>query len=209
MSVSKPIVFVSVGRSGSTIISEIVFRHESLAWPSNYQDYFPSLPWVNYLRRLFENKFWRFYGQKPQLNRVHAFNKVLFKPAEAYNYWKYLTGTDVGFSRGFLLDVKSKEEDARRIRFALSKLVANQGRKRLAFRITGPARIGYLSSIFPDAVFVNVVRNPVATIHSLLRSEFWENRGKHQLWWQGVYTVEEQRWAARNADKPELLAALQ
>lgn len=207
--ISKPIIIIGSGRSGTTIISEIVFRHESLAWPSNYQERFPSLTSVNFLRNLFENKLWHLQGQKPQLNKVSAFNKFLFKPAEAYNFWEYLTGPDINFSRGFLINDRAPQKDAVKIRSVFSKLVANQFKKRLAFKITGPSRIGYLTSIFPDAVFINIVREPLPTINSWLQVDFWQNKGKHQLWWQGAYTEKEEEWATKNADKPELLAGLQ
>ncbi|MEP6845496.1 MAG: sulfotransferase, partial [Panacibacter sp.] len=90
-----------------------------------------------------------------------------------------------------------------------NKLVTFQSKKRLAFKITGPSRIGYLKSIFPDAVFINIVRDPMATINSWLNVDFWQEKGKHQLWWTGAYTTQEEEWAANNADRPELLAAMQ
>lgn len=207
--ICKPIVFVGSGRSGTTIISEIVFRHESLAWPSNYQEKFPKVTYVNLLRNFFDNKLWQLQGQKPQLNKVSALNKILFKPAEAYNFWEYLSGNNIDFSRGFLLNERTSESEASKIRSAFNKLVAYQSKKRLAFKITGPSRIGYLKSIFPDAVFINIVREPLPTINSWLNVEFWQDKGKNQLWWTGAYTAQEEDWAQKNADKPELLAAMQ
>ena len=56
----KPIILFGSGRSGTTIISEILFQHEDLAWHNNYQEILPLVPQVNYLRRLFDNKMWRF-----------------------------------------------------------------------------------------------------------------------------------------------------
>ena len=207
--ICKPIVFVGSGRSGTTIISEIVFRHESLAWPSNYQEKFPKVTYVNLLRNFFDNKLWQLQGQKPQLNKVSALNKILFKPAEAYNFWEYLSGSNIDFSRGFLLNERASESEASKIRSAFNKLVAYQSKKRLAFKITGPSRIGYLKSIFPDAGFINIVREPLPTINSWLNVEFWQDKGKNQLWWTGAYTAQEEDWAQKNADKPELLAAMQ
>lgn len=207
--ISKPVIVIGSGRSGTTIISEILFRHEDLAWPSNYQEMFPAKPGINLFRLAFENKLWRLQGQKPQLNKVSKLNKVLFKPAEAYKFWEYLTGPDVDFSRGFLLNQKPSAEDLKRIHKAFNKIVRYQSKKRLAFKITGPARIGYLKTVFPDAVFINIVREPIATINSWLNVEFWQDKGKHQLWWTGAYSQQELEWAEKNADKPELLAAMQ
>ena len=56
----KPIIFFGSGRSGTTVISEIIFQHEDLAWHSNYQELFPTFAGINYLRHLFDNKLWRF-----------------------------------------------------------------------------------------------------------------------------------------------------
>ena len=207
--ISRPIIFIGSGRSGTTIMSEIVFRHELLAWPSNYQEKYPSVPAVNLLRNVFENRLWRLQGQKPQLNKVSSINKILFKPAEAYNFWEYISGPRIDFSRGFLIRQKATAEEAANIRSVFTKLVSFQGRNRLSFKITGPSRICYLQSIFPDAVFINIVREPLPTIQSWLKVDFWQDKGKHQLWWTGAYTKEEEVWAAANADKPELLAAMQ
>lgn len=207
--ISRPVIIIGSGRSGTTIISEILFRHESLAWPSNYQEKFPKYPGINLMRQMFDNKLWRLQGQKPQLNKVSKINKALFKPAEAYKFWEFLTGPEINFSREFLLSERPKEKDIKRIRKAFEKLVKYQAKKRLAFKITGPSRIGYLKSVFPDAVFINIVRDPMATINSWLNVDFWQDKGKHQLWWTGAYTAQEEEWATKNADKPELLAAMQ
>ncbi|MBS1729230.1 MAG: sulfotransferase [Bacteroidetes bacterium] len=206
---AKPLIFIGSGRSGSTVISEIIFRHEQLAWPSNYQEKFPTSTAINYLRRLFENRYWHIYGQKPQLNKVSFFNKFIFKPVEAYDFWEYITGKRIDFSRGFLIQENATKEEASFIRTFFNKMVKNQGRCRLSFKITGPSRIGYLKSIFPDALFINIVRDPYFTIQSWLKVDFWQDKGAHQLWWHGAYSDEENTWALANADQSWLLAALQ
>jgi len=207
--ITKPVIIIGPGRSGTTIISEIIFRHETLAWPSNYQEKFPSLTEINLLRNFFDNRLWHVLGQKPQLNKVSSFNKFLFKPAEAYHFWEYLTGPRIDFSRGFLIYDRATPEETQKIRCVFNKLIKYQSKSRLAFKITGPSRIGYLKSIFPDAVFINVLREPLPTINSWLNVDFWQDKGKSQLWWKGAYTLHEEAWALKNSDKPELLAALQ
>ena len=68
MRIEKPIIFIGTGRSGTTIISEIVMRHRALAFPFNYQNIFFRNPKINLIRNIFDNKFWKIYGQKKQLN---------------------------------------------------------------------------------------------------------------------------------------------
>ncbi len=205
----NPVIIIGSGRSGTTIISEIIFRHESLAWPSSYQEKLPAIAEINLLRNLFENRLWRLQGQKPQLNKVSFFNKFLFKPAEAYRFWEAITGNRINFSRQFLLNETATEEEKIKIRKIYLKMIKYQRRKRLAFKITGPARIGYLSSIFPDACFINITRDLFPTVHSWLKVDFWQDKGKNQLWWTGAYTDKEMQWAKENSEEPALLAALQ
>lgn len=205
----KPIIIIGSGRSGTTIISEIIFRHEDLAWPSNYQERFPAKPQVNLIRNVFDNPLWQKHGQKPQLNDVSRVNKILFKPAEAYKFWEHITGNRIDFSRGFLLNERATDEEKEKIRDAFAKMVSYQRRKKLALKITGPSRIGYLKSIFPDAIFINITRDPIPTIQSWLNVDFWQDKGKNQLWWTGAYSDSEIKWSKRNAVKPELMAALQ
>jgi hypothetical protein len=209
MLLTKPIIFIGVGRSGTTIISEIIFQHDALAWPSNYQTKYPDKIWVNKIRPLLDNRLWSFRGKKPQLNKIPFYNKYTFKPDESYTFWNHITDLPIEFSRNFLLNEYASANKNQHIREIFKRLVKYQKRSRLAFKITGPGRIGYLHSIFPDAIFIEITREPFANIHSLLKAPFWKDRGMHQLWWQGAYTEQEQKLALNLKNKPALLTALQ
>jgi hypothetical protein len=184
----RPLIFIGPGRSGSTVISEVVLAHELLGWPSNYLEHLPRSPWLNGVQRLLDNSLWRLVGEKSQLNRTRHLNALLPRPAEAYPFWAALTGPDVDFARGFLLGEQPTPEVRDRVRRALQRMLAWQGKSRLSMKLTGPGRIGYLNSLFPGARFINVVRDPVATVQSLLKVPFWAQLGMHRLWWTGAYS---------------------
>lgn len=203
----KPIIFFGTGRSGTTIISDAILQHEDLAWHSNYQELFPKLVGVNYMRRLFDNKFWRKRGINTQ-NHKGFINYMLFRPIERYNFWESITGPRIDFSRGFLLNEKATPEEVAKMREFFAKMVKYQGRKRLAFKITGPARMEYLMSIFPDAQFVYVTREPVATIRSWMEVA-WNDKIVNQLWWTGAYSPEELKQAESLSSSAPLFAAFQ
>lgn len=205
----KPIIFIGTGRSGTTIISEIFNRHPDLAFPSNYQDKYPTNPNVNLIRLFFDNGLWRSFGQKPQLNKLSRFNKYIFKPVEAYNMWNYLTRDDLDFSREFLTEEYLSEERVDFIRSYFNKMVIFQNKNRLTFKITGPSRMSFLLQIFPDAIFINLKRRLIPTINSFLKVSFWESRGANQLWWFGVYDEDEKKWALNNSNNPSFLTAFQ
>lgn len=203
----KPIIIFGAGRSGTTVISEIIFQHEGLAWHSNYQELFPKFAAINYLRRVFDNKIWRVIGMNTQNNRSFT-NYMLFRPIERYDFWEAITGERINFSRSFLLNEKATPEEREHIRTFFAKMVRYQKRKRLALKITGPARIGYLMSIFPDAQFINIERDPVAIIRSWLEVH-WNEQITNQLWWQDAYTKEELDKAKELESNKFLFAAFQ
>ncbi len=203
----RPIIIFGAGRSGTTIISEIIFQHEDLAWHSNYQELFPKLASINYLRRIFDNKLWRIIGMNTQNNRSFT-NYMLFRPIERYDFWEAVTGERINFSRGFLLNEKATLKEQEHIRTFFAKMVKYQRRKRLALKITGPARMEYLMSIFPDAQFINIERDPIAIIRSWLEIH-WNEQITNQLWWQGSYTPEELEKAKELQSNKFLFAAFQ
>lgn len=213
----KPIIIFGSGRSGTTIISEIIFQHEDLAWHSNYQELFTHSTAINYLRCLFENKWWRlvkywvFVGVSKNTRQKWGglFSLAIFNPIERYAFWEYITGKRIDFSRGFLLNEKATEEEKYKIRSHLAKQVKYQGRKRLIIKFTGPSRIEYLQSVFPDAVFISIAREPIATVRSWLEVGFWQTKGINRLWWVGAYTKEEEAEAEKLENEPALITAFQ
>src|SRR5699024_6325817 len=134
---------------------------------------------------------WQYSGQKDQLNEVPLFKKYIFKPAESYRFWDSVTEKD--FVRGFLYREKVSDQKREQIRSLFSGIVKYQNRERLAFKITGPSRLGYLHSIFPDAEFVFIKRKPLPNIRSMLKVDFYQDR-KFKLWWHGgdIYSAREQ-----------------
>jgi hypothetical protein len=213
----KPIIIIGSGRSGTTIMSEIIFQHQDLAWHSNYQEIIVFTPLINLLRPVLHNRFWRFKkfykyvgaSKNTRQEKQSKFDFILFNPIERYNFWEHITGKRIDFSRGFLMNEKATPDEIKRIRTFLAKQVKYQGKKRLIMKFTGPARLEYLTSIFPDALIVNVLREPVATVRSWLEVGFWQRMGIDKLWWRGAYTQDEIAYSETLKDKPALITALQ
>lgn len=204
----RPIIILGFGRSGTSIIADIVFQHDDIAYLSNYHAMFPNSRLINYIRVLFDNGLWSIKGQKEQLNEVSRLNRYTFKSAEAYAFLNRVTGRD--FSREFFYGVQEEEKAKARIRKEFAYIVKAQFKGRMGFKTTGPSRLAYLASLFPDARFIWIRREPLPNIKSLLNIDFYQNR-KHALWWYGedVYSQEEKLFAQNNSDRPELIAALQ
>ena len=106
------------------------------------------------------------------------------------------------------MNEKATPEEREHIRTFFAKMVKYQKRKRLAIKITGPARMEYLMSIFPDAQFVNITRDPVSIIRSWMEI-YWNEQITNQLWWQGAYTEKELQKAEELSSNKFLFAAFQ
>jgi omega-hydroxy-beta-dihydromenaquinone-9 sulfotransferase len=207
---NRPIIIFGTGRSGTTLISEIIFRHNQLAFPSNYHEKFPGYPTIGLVRTIHDNPFWRFFGEKEQnLNKVSLLNNLLFTPSEAWAMWDSITGLGDEFSRGFLLERQADETTTKKVRDYLDKLVRSQFRSRLAFKLTGPSRFEYLSSIFPDAIFLNVIRNPVPVVSSFLKAPFWQRQGMREVWWKGAYSSDELNLIDKHSENPIWMTGFQ
>ena len=93
-------------------------------------------------------------------------------PSEAYPVWERYCGER--FVYDFMLGVKATPEERERVRRLVGKLLRYQGKLRFATKITGPARIGYLASIFPDAQFVWLVRDGRDFVTSALQRGWFD-----------------------------------
>lgn len=210
MSLNNPIILISSGRAGSTIFSEVLFRHKKIGFPSNYNEKFPFFPAISGIRNIFDNRFYRKIGIKKQQYNAPGFsNKIMFTPSEAWAMWEYITGPDINFSRDFLLGRQASHETIERIRKYFREILFWQSKKRLAFKITGPSRLEFLHSIFPDAKFIRIIRNPYATVFSFLNAPFWKRQGISQLWWLGAYSNEEIELVQTKKDNPIWMTAFQ
>lgn len=207
-SLKRPIFFIGMPRSGTTIIFEAFSRHPDLGWISGYCRMHPRRPWVNVLRRIFDNRLLKLHSKKKQYGRNRLINFYLPIPDEAYEFWDMYAG--VPFSSNALPGISCSEARRDALRNAVSEVLGWQGKTRLAAKFTGPPRISFLSSIFPDAIFVHVVRDGRAVVQSLLEVKFWiENSGFEKPFWEDLLTQSLlDEWERHDRDSG-VLAALQ
>ncbi len=205
---TAPVFFVGMPRSGTTICFEAFARHPDLAWPSNVSQAYPDRPALNVMRRLLDNRFVSAYGRKNQYGSLGWLNTYLPQPNEAYDFWDRYARPE--FSRHWLGNAVAGPGERSRLRNAVAAIARWQGRRRFAAKLTGPPRIGYLNSVFPDARFVHVIRDGRAVVDSLLRVAFWREKGGLEgPFWQGALDdAALATWSAGGKD-PAVLAGLQ
>lgn len=160
------------------------------------------------MRRLTDNGLWAIRGEKSQGQSLRRWNRVLPRPQEGYPFWARYCGDK--FLWTFLANKVASEKEKASLRRAVGRTLYYQGRQRFVCKLTGPPRIHFLRSIFPDAIFVHLVRDGRAVVNSLLNVDFWtcDHRAERPFWTGGLTESDLALWQ-QYGDSSLVLTAIQ
>ena len=206
--IDRPIFFIGMPRSGTTLLFATFAAHPDLGWFSQYQERFPSLPGVAAMARAADLIPRSRKGVRRHTDVRRLAQSLQIAPTEAWSIWRQCCGEKFSFE--YLEGVEATDEESDRLRRTIARTLRFQGKPRFATKITGPGRIGYLSSIFEDAIFVHVIRDGRAAAESLMRVGFWKDTFRLNLpaWRGGLDEADLAAWRERGS-APLELAALQ
>lgn len=179
--VVRPIFIIGVGRSGSSIFHQIFSRHPHVAWLSRLSAQYPGRPWLN-----------RALMHMQGLPLTSWITKYA-DPSEAYQYWDRLCP---GFSRPSR-DLVASDVTLAAKRTIEAALIQNltASRSRLLIKITGWPRIGFLKELFPDALFIHVMRDGRPVASSFLNVDWWLGwRGPSNWLWGDLSAEHRAEW---------------
>jgi hypothetical protein len=162
----EPVFIVGCGRSGTTLLYEVLARHRDAAWISTWTDRTGRAE-LAALNGLF----------KRDLNS----RRFGPRPSEAYRSWDAAVPLSPAAREGELraeaatTDVSLRIERliGRHCRFGRAAVFVNKNTR-------NSRRVGFLGAVCPGAKFVHVLRAPLDTVSSILRARWW--RGL-PLWW--------------------------
>jgi hypothetical protein len=208
---TRPIFMIGTGRCGSTLAYEALSLHDDLGWMSNYNSKCPRHPGVSALSRIYDLPGFaniRATAEKRQASQGKgALNKYYPRPDECWPVWRSLCGEK--FARSYLLGERATDQDRHAVRSYFDKLLSFRGKKRLLVKLTGPPRIEYVRSLFPDAIFVHVVRDGRAVVNSVITNPGWNWLIDGEPRWSGGLTAEwKQEWQDAGSSH-EALTAIQ
>jgi hypothetical protein len=207
-SVKRPIFLFGMPRSGTTLIFETFARNPELGWFSYHYSRRPRIPALSLISRLGDiSSFFRKAVTRSD-QRPAWIERFRDGPSEAYSVWQEYCGEK--FLYDYLLEVLATPEERDSMKRIVSQVLAWQGRSRFAAKVTGPARLGYIKSIFEDAEFVHIVRDGRTVVSSLLRIYFWKDtfRMREPAWRHGMKEEYLAVWEEHDRS-PLVLAALQ
>jgi len=205
---ASPLFLVGMGRSGTTVIFESVAAHPAVGWFNYHLERLPRWPWLATAARPCDLSHAFRKSVNPSSRRRPWLERLRDGPSEAYSVWATCCGEK--FRHDYLLDVEPTAEERRRARELVAQVLRYQGKRRFVAKLTGPARMGYLLGIFPDARFVHVVRDGRAVVESLMRVDFWKDSYRmYEPAWRGGLTQEDRETLAQAGGGPLALAAVQ
>lgn len=162
----KPIIIVGTGRSGTTLLHNILSHHPLLAWLIALLDKMPDRTYLN-----------RFIMQ---VMDIPVMGNVLrgisdFEPAECYQFWDdYVKGFG-SVTAPPMRDLTAEdvtEKSRKRILKVFPELLTER-KNRLLIKVSGWPRVGYLREVFPDAKIIHIIRDGRAVANSFLNVDWW------------------------------------
>ncbi len=193
---TRPVFVLGTGRCGSTLVHEVLARHVDTGFLTNLDDLgvARSTHW--------HNEFWR--RLPPGVTRKGG---ARFAPSEGYR----LLGRSVG---PLLVDPVrdlAASDATPWIRERLVGLVEDRadrlGAPVFLHKFTGWSRAGLLHACFPDAVFVEVVRDGRAVTSSWLQMPWWRGHLGPELWHFGPLPPDlDEMWTRCDRSFPVLAA---
>lgn len=144
--IDRPIFIVGAPRSGTNIFYRTFAKHPDLAWISNITKKVPSSLWLTRLIMLFRDDH---------------------RPTEANNVWqKFTRGDDEALGSA---DVSSGARNY--FKRVLQNNLRIFDKPRFVNKCPGNSvRINFLREIFPDAIFIHILRDGRAVAYSIMRS---------------------------------------
>lgn len=182
---------VGAGRSGTTLLYKLLCLHPQVAYISNYENrlaWFPGgLPARAVSRRL-DAKLHAWFNRGGNAYFIDRpwLKKLFPTPNEGEALFR-ASGVPLFPKPGELPDRATAERLRRR--FERMRRRANAA-VFLSKRTANNRRIPYLSTVFPAARYVHLVRDGREVTQSLSAVEWWDG---HTVWWDGRTPVEMER----------------
>lgn len=210
-----PVFLIGAARSGTSLTYKVLSLHPELAYISNWVARYPRLPplaALNRLNRRFPARSLEVWFGKTGDN-AYVYGKtrptadrVVPMPAEAERLYRRCGIPELPG------DPQATDRDVERLRRSFEQIRRwAGGRALITKRVADNRRIPTLLRAFPDARFIEIVRDGRAVAASLRKVDWWDD---HILFWAGASPAELERqgedpWAVAATNWVEEVRAIE
>ena len=160
--IKNAVIIHGPGRSGTTLLSNMLSLHREFYWISGYLNKFPHLPILTLANNLQFLKYFEEFSRA---------KKKFPRPAEAYNFWTYY------FPDFNTIDGTPKIDEVQSALKTLHKMDQFSMGHRFITKLTGYSRFNYLESLFENPTVLWIDRNPESVVMSFYKQK-WGYKSK-------------------------------
>lgn len=154
MKIKDAVIIHGPGKSGTTLLNDILALHPDLFWISTYVNRHPQFTGLSFLNNI----------QSIELLERYSRNiKKIARPAEPFQFFSY-------YIRDFRFNLSTFDSnEIMKLQQALTTVGEFQKGERFITKITGPSRTDFLEQIFEDPFVIWIDREPKAIIASYFK----------------------------------------
>jgi len=181
--IDKPIFIIGVERSGTTLLYSILANHPDLYWLSRLDSALPSNPCISSLVRQLLSPI-SVKSAYIAIPGTISLSQGMLPPSECLPYWRQIFKW--GDEANYLIEddrFTEADVDERIKRFLHEDLKLRllwMQKKRLLFKQPGfSLKVRFINAVFPDALFLHIIRDPFMNCLSLVRAK----EAGHEKFW--------------------------
>lgn len=169
MKIENAIIIHGPGRSGTTLLSNILSLYSGFYWLSGYNNKFPSWPNLSLVNNLLKfHNFEKYTRGKQKFPR----------PAEAYGFWKYFIPN---FNAPNLINSEIDYEKINKCREAITKIGNKMNGRRFITKITGSSRFTILNALFANPSIIWIDRDPRIVVMSYHKKRWYFKQNEKEF----------------------------